>query len=430
VSKSAVKDALRILAEQAVQQVAVGDHPLEYFGGATALYDTRRDEAINKLPAFEKARTELGALQVVQERYGQSESERLALQFVYGFLGTLSESTFGLGIFETAWEAFWEELSEPEWTWLGLANLTNFRSNSLLLDIGDGITIRGRSFEELAGMGWTEWHLKQLSQEWNERGGSSTHVILTEHRLPKVSDNFVLSDTTGYQKAVRALLALRLRKDGDIGMGRMWFLRPVAFNLGLGGYSSTGYPASFAAAFGNAYTLDEPELSSVRDVYDTLIGYESARDMAPVNLDLALRSFSDIYERQTFRYDTRLVDAVTAAEALLGTRTELSFRLPFRVAAILGRDHDDRLDIFKQMRDHYDVRSAVVHGSSLSSRQRQRLEDTRDLRQWLRQLLVGFLRLTTSSGHSFDTSFFDRSIDIALVDDTRRSELRVAMGLE
>jgi hypothetical protein len=210
----------------------------------------------------------------------------------------------------------------------------------------------------------------------------------------------------------------------------MWFLRRASFELGLGGYCSTGYPASLTTGSGNNYVLDESELPLVRNLYDMLVRYEDVRTNAPVNLDLALRSFSDIYERQVFRYDTRLVDAITAAEALLGTRTELSFGLPLRVAAILGRDHDDRLRIFEQMRNHYDVRSTVVHGSSLSNRQRQRLEDKRDLRYWLRQLLVGFLRLITSSGHSFDRAFFDRRLDIALLDETSRSELRVKMGLE
>ena len=160
-------------------------------------------------------------------------------------LDNLSEPIFEPGVFETSWETFWQELLEPEWTWLGVANLQNFHSESMLLNLGDGITIRGRSFEELAEMGWSDRRLEQLSREWFEGGGSSSHVILTEHRLSKAPDNLVLSDTTGYQKAVRTLLALRLHKDGDVGIGRMWFTRPASFNLGPGSNTITGYPASY-----------------------------------------------------------------------------------------------------------------------------------------------------------------------------------------
>jgi len=245
------KEALRVLAEQAVLKAAESDFALESFRYAAAWYDTERDRIITELPTFEETRAALGALPVVQERYGPAPDreavwERLALQFIYGFLGNLSEPTFDPSSFETTWEAFWKELSEPKWTWLSLANLQNFHNESMLLDLGDGITIRGRSSEELARMSWSEWHLEQLNREWLDGGVNSAYVILTEHKLPKTPDNLVLTDTTGHEKATRALLALRLLKDGEIGISRMWHFRPASFNLGLGGYSATGYSAAFA----------------------------------------------------------------------------------------------------------------------------------------------------------------------------------------
>ena len=358
---------------------------------------------------------------------------------VYGFLGNLSEPNFDLRVFETTWEEFWEELSEPEWTYLGLANLVNIRSESTMLDLGNGITIRGWSFEELAGMGWSESRLEQLEQEWFVGGGSSYHVILTEHKLPKAPDNFSLSgNTTWYQNAKRALLALRLHKDGDIGIGMMWFIRAASFKLAPGGSVGTGFPPSIVP--GSEYTLDESELSSVRDLYDKLVEYESARDRAPVNLDLALRSFSDIYEcRNPIRNDTRLVDAITAAEALLGTKDEIAFRLAFRVAMILGGDDQERVHIFERMKGYYDTRSSVVHGGSrlytrsgrLKDRPRWHLENQQDLREYLRRLLVSFVNLSLTSEHSFNRDFFEENrLDSTLLHDERRSELRVAMGFE
>src|SRR5215207_5013265 len=132
-SESALRTALHVLAEQSVQQVAKHDLGLQYFGGAIAFYDMRRDQIITELPGFENVRTALGSLPIVQELYGDGGPpdrvyawERLDLQFVYGFLGRLTEPTFDPEVFESTWQAFWEELSEPEWTWLGLANLQNF----------------------------------------------------------------------------------------------------------------------------------------------------------------------------------------------------------------------------------------------------------------------------------------------------------------
>lgn len=440
-SKNSLKKAFHVLAEQAARQAVTDERPLQYFRGATALYDMRRDEIVTELPAFDKAREKLGALQMVQQRYGSShEWERLTLQFIYGFLGDLSEPLFDSHAFEATWEAFWKELSEPEWTWLGLANVKNFQSETLLLELGKGITIRGRSYQELSEMGWSEGQLEQLSREWYEGRVNSSHVILTEHKLPKVPENFVLTDGTVYQKAVRTIGALRLLKDGDIAMGQMLLLRPVSFDLGLGGGTAAmGFPAGGHIAWGRKYGLEESELPSVRDLYDALLRYDSAPDRAYVNLNLALRSFSDIYDRQSlWRDDTRLVDAITAVEALLGTTNEVTFRLAFRVAMILGSDDDERIRIFDQMRSYYDTRSSVVHGGSrlydklgqLRAKPRKYLKNQRDLRDIVRRLLVGFLNLTLASGNSYNSAFFDEELDRSLIHSKSRLELRKAMGLE
>lgn len=436
-SELSLKEALYALTEQAVPEIARSDLEqkrivLEAFQYARAYFDPEHDKIITELPTFEPALATLGLLPLVRERYGDDKNvwERLALQFVYGFLGNLSELTFDHAVFETTWEAFWKELSEPEWTWLGLANLQNFRSESMLLDLGDGITIRGRSFEELAEISWSEWHLEQLGRDWFE-GANSSHVIVIEHRELKTPDNFAgITDLAVWQKPESALLALRLFKDGDIGISRMGLLRPTSFNLGLNGDTYHFIPGSHATRSTDLYILNEPELPSVRELYNALPQYEDVREKAPVNLDLAIQSFSDMYGRQSFRSDTRLVDAITAVEALLGTEVEITFRLAFRVATILGNNDEERVAIFEQMRGYYDTRSRVVHGDRLRNKHRQHLEDQQALRDMVRRLLVGFIRLTISSGHSFGKTFFKQRLDSSLLHGRRRAELLVAMGLK
>ena len=399
-SESALKANLRVLSEQAIQRVAADDRPLEYFAGATAMLDMRRDQAITELPGFEEARTALGSLPLVQEHYGAGDTpdgehawERLTLQFVYGFLAKLPEPTFDPATFEATWEAFWEELATPEWTWFCMANLRNFRSESNLIEIADGVTIRGRSFEELARMGWSAWHLGQLEREWYEGGVNSSHVILVEHKVPKTPDNFVGNEIVTQATAFRALLAMRLLKQGDIGLGRLWFLRRDAFSLGLLGNYSTGFSGGFMP--GSQYTLNEVESTSLRELYNNLVRYEGERDNAPVNLDLALAFFSNAFDhRGALVYYTRLVDNVTALEALLGTTVEISFRLSAKVAGILANDDDERVAIYNQVRDYYDTRSRVVHGEPLKAKYSQYLTDYETLQGLLRRLLVGFIRLT------------------------------------
>lgn len=198
-SESTPKENLRALAEQTVQRVAQTGPSLQYFGGASAFEDPSRDDIVTGLPAFGSARSALGSVPMVREWYGsEPEWGLLALKFIYGFLGNLPEPTFDPGIFEDTWAVFWAEVSEPEWTWIALANLRNFRSESNLLDLGDGVTIRSRSFEDLVEMGCSEWILERLGRELLEEGMTSSHVIITEHKMPKTPKNFRSNTDPGY----------------------------------------------------------------------------------------------------------------------------------------------------------------------------------------------------------------------------------------
>lgn len=67
------------------------------------------------------------------------------------------------------------------------------------------------------------------------------------------------------------------------------------------------------------------------------------------------------------RRQYRFVDYVTSMEALLtNNEPELSFKLPLRMASLLGRSSKEKQDIFDFMREAYGVRSDLVHGDNVS----------------------------------------------------------------
>ncbi len=65
----------------------------------------------------------------------------------------------------------------------------------------------------------------------------------------------------------------------------------------------------------------------------------------------------------------------------------------------------------------------------MKEKPQRHLENQQDLREFVRRMLVGFIRLAVSSGHSFDSKFFEDELDSALLHSAKRSELRRAMGL-
>lgn len=424
-TESGVKGALQVLAQEALQRIHESGKGLELYRGAIALFNLERDELFTQHPSFSSAVTALSALPQVQAQCGPGESKRLALQFIYALSSTLKEPIFDESAFEVTWASFWKELSTSQWTYMGVSNLQNFRSESNLLDLGNGISIRGRSFKELGALlRWGERELAQLSDDWHQ-GAFGSHVLLVEHKTLKCPDNFIAMDQyTLWTKAQRALLALRLLKPGDVRIGRMFLSRPAAFNVGLGGMTSSGFTVWHP---GQEYRLEASEMLSVRALYDLLVQFEAKHREALRNIDIALRSFSSIYERYMHQAEDAVLDAITALEALLGESTEMTFKLAFRAAGILAADDDERAAIFEHMKFYYDTRSRIVHGEVLREKHLQVIQNPEPLLEIVRRLLVAFLRLAECG--PFQPAKFKDEIDSILQHSQRRAELRNKMGL-
>ena len=431
-AESPLKSRLRALMQEVVETAQEADGQLRRGQRAVAIYNTERDDRVTALPSFAGAVDELASAPQFVAAAGRENASRIVLQLTYDYLERLTTQDFDEATFEATWTSFSEELAKPNWIYLSMGNLEGFTSDSDVLQLGDGISIEGRSFARLREMGWSDFELEKLTEDWH---GGGEHVLIVREELAKRPDNLVLGNTaTGISKAYRMLLALQLAKEGDIHIGgggvltgRMLTTRSVGqgFTL-LGGASMVGQTTRFP---GLAYQLDESEVSSVRDIYEQLIALEGIPGKSPYNLGLALRSFSTSYERFPTQADSRIVDLVTAVEALVGTEVEISFRLSYRAAGILAGDDDARVTIYQDLRGFYDTRSRVVHGGTLSAKHLTRLADYELLRRYVRQLLVAFLYLATTPGQSYGPDYFRQLLDLDLQHADRRSALRAAMGM-
>jgi hypothetical protein len=81
------------------------------------------------------------------------------------------------------------------------------------------------------------------------------------------------------------------------------------------------------------------------------------------------------------------------------------------------------------MKSFYDTRSKIVHGGALKPKHLADLQAEPELRGFLRQLLLGFLRLTEGLPQWQPRGkFADEQLDEILLDTKRRAALREAMG--
>lgn len=120
------------------------------------------------------------------------------------------------------------------------------------------------------------------------------------------------------------------------------------------------------------------------------------------------------------------VGAITALEGLLsasGDSEGLAYRLALRIANLLGRDAHQRKGIFKEVKGFYDLRSKIVHGTALKTKQVGWLKNLDLLREMLRTVLLSVLGLVTDG---FELSGLPDLLDDLALDDERRKQVQVA----
>ncbi len=394
--------------------------------GGTAYFDTRKDQLITSVSEFQPAVEALARTADLQTRFGAEQAPRIAIQFVFNVSRRVAAGVPNEAAFEEVWQAFSREINTPTWTFTAVANVQNVDCSENNIQLGDGVSVRGRSFEELASLlNWGSAQLDYLARDWSE-GAMSSFVMIVEKTVVKSPDTFLLQDDgTAYTRAARTLLAMRLLAPGDVRIGRLFLTRPAAFNVGIGGMQSTGFTVWHP---GPAYNLTRDQVAAIRQIYEMVRALEGQANRGNSNLLLALRSFSSIYDRFFQQAEDRVLDEITCLEALWKLDIELSFRLAFRTAGVLATSDDERVAIYETLAQYYKIRSKVVHGSSLNEVQARQLHDDEPLRALVRRVLRAFLHLAVNPGPwTFRRLYHE--VDGTLMHETRRRELQAAMGI-
>ena len=393
----------------------------------TALYDSSRDKPITELAEFGGAVAALQADPVIAKIYGLENAPRLAIQFVYNTCGLLDNGVDIPSAFEATWSALVTESSRPHWRFAAVANLSNFSFTGDVADLGHGVSVQGRSFDHLRQeLGFDQADLDVLTEDWSAGGAASSLVLVVETSQPKTPANFILSsDGAAYPLAARALLAMRLLGAGAPHIGKMFLMRPAAFNVGIGGRSYAGFTIWWPGA---QYNLNETMIPEIRQLVDTLIAVEKDLETSARHIGLALRSFSSMYDRLMHQGEDCVIDSMTALEALWKVDSELAFRLAFRTASLLGTSDDLREQVFDTLRTYYRIRSKIVHGTTLQPSEFALVQNDEPLREIVRKTLRAFIHLLANPG-VWTVEQLAKDPDAALLHSEKRSALQQAMAI-
>lgn len=134
------KCEVRALINDAIAKALNVGRPFASLRGV-AFFDTKRDDFLLSLEKFDAAANAIKALRDFCTKFGEDSGVRILLQFLYEYFDQAGETRFDDMIFEKLWTAFTTELGTETWLCRGVANIRFFQANSIILNLGDGISI-------------------------------------------------------------------------------------------------------------------------------------------------------------------------------------------------------------------------------------------------------------------------------------------------
>lgn len=230
------------------------------------------------------------------------------------------------------------------------------------LSLEKGISIRPISSNELWGLG----EISDLKRYQYYPGNPLSFVsedwkildVEIQHEREQVHPPAILESV---HRAV--LTALALASPGHL---QIYDLGTTAnYGMGASGTVRMGGPMPREIGrWGGRYILDTDVSKRLKDLWPHLRKIIEAERHY---LRIPAQRLVDGGGR--YREDDVIIDYAIGLEALLlkGITHELSYRFSLRGATILAWNGGKRNEFFKQLRDFYDIRSKIVHGSHIDS---------------------------------------------------------------
>lgn len=326
--------------------------------------------------------------------------------------------------------------------------LYHFSSDSHELLLSEGIRIValddyvGPSFDEEVGKYLAVYEPPYILFSDPLLSGNLYFGAATSSRFParlEAELNSILQEKGGVKEAnelqaqflygtMKLLTLLRLFKPGRLRAGETFFISSDGTNqiwntFGSGRASSMVVDYHRLADQTTSYVLRSDDVPFFSTFMQNLTPFIVGLGSFP-----ALETALQIYGADNGPY-LEAVEVVTALEALITKKEEvegLTYRLGMRAANLLGRDADERKNIFRQVKQFYGLRSRIVHGAELDDKLTKRLDELETMRELLRRVLLCVMALTSNGKKMPDIP--DLIDELAFDEERRRQVQETASG--
>jgi len=241
-------------------------------------------------------------------------------------------------------------MGENEGT-VSIIPLNNFDSNTELLRLDEGISLKRISKDELTRLIDAFPHSRSMLRIVL----SSINYVIEMSARVRIGDEEVIIFDHGQPRMHDIILALRLLKSGDVIALCGFLLDQNREAYGLAG-------PSLPKISQNPYFLDQKEVETFKELWKKL---RNVKESKPY-LSFPLFSFNRTFEEKS--PPDRIVDYMTVFESLVCYKEKRMFQPAGRVIGtvvgmLLGNNQTERAEIKEALINSYEVRSAKVHGN-------------------------------------------------------------------
>lgn len=158
--------------------------------------------------------------------------------------------------------------------------------------------------------------------------------------------------------------------------------------------------------------ISKYQLQNVQECQIEDVNYKQATDdhffkhSKSERMDRAL--YFVLSARESHTLPMKIVSYCTALECLFtSTKSEVNHRIAERVALFIGSSIDTKKGLYTLIKKAYDVRSTIVHGSSLKGKSENLKDISKDLDAILRKLLMDDSSVFSKNDNELEDFFID-----------------------
>lgn len=200
----------------------------------------------------------------------------------------------------------------------------------------------------------------------------------------------------------KLISALRLFKPGFFGIN---LIRCSALSWQPRMVSSS--ELSYRIFWGQGYKLTKSDLEEFKSFWGIFNQFNFGNHKF---LEIALKRFNYAYERMNT--EDKIIDYMISMESMFfkeDEKRELEFKLAIRSAMLLGKTAQEKREIFNTIKEAYDIRSKIVHGSSKHFKKDLGTITTK-IENYVRNSISSFMRILNTKNYEDIITDLDSSM--------------------